>query len=197
LEGRLLRPLCAKLLPPTQAEIAGRIDRNRLHAFSGRGRKELIRLARQLGLSRIPSPSTGCALTEPAIAAKVHDLLELQPDNRRWDFELLRIGRHVRYDRTMKVALGRREEENLALKRMFQREDAPECTLLEPHNFMGPTALMIGMANEDHLHFAAGLIGRYGRLEGIAEPLVAARSADQLHFLPAGPHTDALNAAAI
>ncbi len=61
LEDRLLRPLSAKLLPPTLPERTGLIDRQRLYAFSGRSRKGLIELARQLGFSRIPQPSSGCA----------------------------------------------------------------------------------------------------------------------------------------
>ena len=42
LQGLLLRPLSAKLLPETQPEIAGIVDRSRLLGFHGRGRKPLI-----------------------------------------------------------------------------------------------------------------------------------------------------------
>jgi tRNA-specific 2-thiouridylase len=141
-----------------------------LHAFSGRSRKGLIELARRLRITRIPSPSTGCALTEPALAAKVHDLIQLQPDNHRWDFELLRIGRHVRYSSLTKVVLGRREEENRQLLRMFQRDDAPAATLLEPDNFVGPLCLVIGPCDDEAAQFAAGLVLRFARTGDLADP---------------------------
>ena len=64
LDDRLLRPLSAKLLPPTWPEREGLVDRQQLFDFSGRGRKGLIALAKRFGFKEIPSPSTGCALTE-------------------------------------------------------------------------------------------------------------------------------------
>ncbi len=176
LDDRLLRPLSAKLLPPTWPERVGLVDRERLYDFSGRGRKGLIALARELGLKRIPHPSTGCALTEPQFAAKVHDLVRLDPRAARWDFELLKIGRHVRLDRLTKVVVGRREEENERLRRLFdehnerayrsvndEQADEPSVALLEPENFAGPTALLIGPATDQSLHFAGGLILRYAK----------------------------------
>ncbi|HEY5719220.1 MAG TPA: tRNA (5-methylaminomethyl-2-thiouridylate)-methyltransferase, partial [Gammaproteobacteria bacterium] len=42
---RLLRPLCAKRLPPTLPERAGWVDRERLHGFTGRSRKPQVELA--------------------------------------------------------------------------------------------------------------------------------------------------------
>ena len=45
---RLLRPLSARYLPRTWPELTGRIDRRRLYGFTGRSRKGLIALAREL-----------------------------------------------------------------------------------------------------------------------------------------------------
>jgi hypothetical protein len=95
------------------------------------------------------------------MAAKVFDLLEFEPQNRRWDFDLLRIGRHVRCDSGTKVILGRREEENVQLRQLFQREDAREGLLLEPENFLGPTALIVGTADDATVDFAGSLMLRY------------------------------------
>src|SRR5262245_46437463 len=54
LEELLLRPLSAKLMPPTLPERLGLVDRERLYGIEGRSRKELIELARQFGFTDIP-----------------------------------------------------------------------------------------------------------------------------------------------
>src|SRR5512136_2482933 len=48
LTGRLLRPLSARLLPPTIPEQEGKVDRSRLLSISGRSRQRQIELAREL-----------------------------------------------------------------------------------------------------------------------------------------------------
>lgn len=184
LDGRLLRPLSAKMLPLTEPEKSGAIDRARLHDFTGRGRKPLIELAQRLGLKRIPSPSTGCALTEPQFATKVHDLVQLDAGNTPWDFELLKTGRHMRYDRQTKIVVGRREAENLHLERMFAANRSRAEALLWPENFRGPSALVCGAASDAALEFAAGLLLRYGTSE-VEEPRVHVRRRDGEVLLPA------------
>ena len=161
LEDRLLRPLSAKCLPPTLPERNGEVDREQLFDFTGRSRKGLIELARRFGFDDIPSPSSGCTLTEPGFATKVHDLIQLQPDNGRWDFELLKIGRHVRVNGQTKIVIGRNEIENQMLERLFVAPDASATALLRPDNFQGPAALVIGPATPAALDFAGGLLLRY------------------------------------
>ena len=153
LEARLLRPLSALLLPPTKAEQTGAIDRSRLHGFKGQGRKPLIELAKQFGFKNIPSPSTGCSLTELTFAPKVHDLIQIDPGNQRWDFELLNTGRHLRLDTHTKAVVGRREAENEILSSMFRRADSRASLLLEPRNFRGPTVLVVGPDSDDAAQF--------------------------------------------
>lgn len=195
LDDRLLRPLSARLLPPTLPERTGQVDRQRLYDFNGRSRKGLIELARQLGIARIPAPSTGCALTESAMAVKVHDLLARQPDNSRWDFELLKTGRHVRYSDRTKVVVGRRESENEALERMYEQAGASAAALLQPLGFPGPAALVVGVCDDDVLRFAAGLVLRYAHCEGGEDRLLHVRQATGSLTIPALPHPLA-NAAA-
>jgi Thiamine biosynthesis ATP pyrophosphatase len=95
LKGRLLRPLSAKLLSPTIPELEGLVDRDKLYQFTGRGRKPLIELAHQLGVREIPQPSIGCLLTQPSFAPRVFDLLRIRPGAKLWEFDLLRVGRHL------------------------------------------------------------------------------------------------------
>jgi hypothetical protein len=163
LEGRLLRPLSAKLLPPTRPETTGAVDRQRLYGFHGRGRKGLIRLARSFGFPFIPRRSSGCALAERQFARNVFDLLEFDPQAEWWDFELLRTGRHYRHDERTKVVVGRREAENQALEHMHHRPDARSSALLTPDNFPGPAAVLVGPPLEESIDFAAGLVWRHAR----------------------------------
>lgn len=164
LDGRLLRPLSAKLLPPTVVELQGLVDRRELYDFSGRGRRQLIELAGKLGLPQTPFPSTGCSLTEPLFAPRVRDLIRFHPGASRWDFELLRHGRHVRFDRQTKIVIGRSAKDNAGLRLLAAREDVPEATLLlVPEDFRGPDALVVGRATEPALKFAGALMLRYAR----------------------------------
>jgi len=164
LGDRLLRPLSAKLLPPTLPEREGVVDRRRLFGFSGRSRKALIALAHRLGLASIPPPSTGCALTEPQFALKVFDLLHHAPGGRRWDFELLKTGRHHRMNASTKVIVGRGAADNRLLDGFFRQGDAAPAALLSPENFAGPTALLIGPVTDESLDFAGQLILRYSKV---------------------------------
>lgn len=163
LEGRLLRPLSARLLAPTVPEREGLVDREKLYAFSGRSRKPLIELARRLGVTRIPGPSTGCALAEPGFAPRVRDLVELDPQATLADFELLNYGRHVRLDERAKVVVGRNARENAAIRALYERHATPRWALLEPDGFPGPSALVAGRIDEAAVRSAAGLVLRYAK----------------------------------
>lgn len=168
LESRLLRPLSARLLPPTAVELEGLVDRRSLYAFSGRGRRPLIELAERLGIGRagireLPSPSTGCALTESSFAPRVRDLMQHHPRAGRWDFELLSYGRHFRFDGQTKIVVGRDAAENASLELLAGREDAPQLVRLVPERFRGPVALVVGPENPAALEFAGALILRYTR----------------------------------
>jgi tRNA U34 2-thiouridine synthase MnmA/TrmU len=111
LNGLILRPLSAKLLPPTKPEIEGIINRTLLYELWGRGRKSQISLAKQLGIEEFPQPAGGCLLTDPLFCKKVQDLInhnQLTISNT----ELLKIGRHFRLSERCKVIVGRNEKEN-------------------------------------------------------------------------------------
>jgi tRNA U34 2-thiouridine synthase MnmA/TrmU len=163
LEDLLVRPLSAKLLPPTLPERKGWIDRSRLYGIKGRGRRELIALAKQYGLQDIPTPSTGCALTETLFAKKVHDLIHFEPEAQRWDFELLKLGRHFRFDDHVKAVVGRNEAENEQLEYMFRLPNSSASTMFYPANFMGPRVLLIGASTPLSLDFATGLVMRFAK----------------------------------
>lgn len=191
LEGRLLRPLSAQLLPTTELERAGRIDRTQLYAFSGRSRKGLISLARHLQFDRIPSPSTGCALTEKSFAGKVHDLIRWSPESTPWDFELLNVGRHLRIDTARKAVVGRREVENEVLCRLFQQNDNRASALLNPENFSGPTAMLIGPMTEASIQFVGGLVLRYSKQVDPSQALIRIETGGQTEVRRMESHREA------
>ena len=194
LEDLLLRPLSAKLLQPTLPERKGLVNRDLLYAFQGRSRKGLIRLAKAYGLDEVPTPSTGCALTEPLFGRKVHDLIQIQVDPQPWDFELVKVGRHFRFDEQTKVILGRNETENHQLEYSHALPHSTSSAMLDPEDFTGPLALVTGPATDQAIEFALGLLARYGSPKvGLANTVCVTRG-DQVTRMPASEHSRAAEA---
>ena len=164
LEGLVLRPLSARLLPETQPERLGWVDRSRLLDLHGRGRGEQLALAARFGLSQHESPGGGCLLTDARFSIKLRDLFDNSPAERTGieDVELLRVGRHFRIDPTLKIVLGRSAVENARLVELA-REGR---WLIEPDDFTGPTALVCGPRGEAALVQAMRLIDAYAREPG-------------------------------
>jgi hypothetical protein len=185
-EGRVLRPLSARVLPETEPERRGLVDRARLLAISGRGRTEQLELATRLGLSHYESPGGGCLLTDARFSIKLRDLLENEPEESTTmsDVALLRIGRHFRLAPGVKVVLGRDAREN---ERLAGLGDEQRWTV-EPEGFNGPTALVCGPREDGALDQAAGLIARYSRDPGPAAQLRWRHRAEEGTIpLPASP----------
>jgi len=161
LQNRIVRPLSAKLLPTTEPERQGLVDRERLLSISGRGRETQLALADRLGLAHYESPGGGCLLTDANFSVKLRDLFEHVPEERTTleDVRLLRLGRHFRVRDDLKIVLGRNREENLQLKAFANTER----WLLEPENWNGPNALVCGPRGEDSLQEALVLMARYSR----------------------------------
>jgi len=191
LEGRLLRPLSARRLPPTVPEVQGWVDRRRLFGFVGRSRKPLIRLARHYGFEFIPAPSTGCSLTETSFAGRVHDLVQLDTGSGRWDFELLNLGRHFRLTDQTKAIVGRRESDNLQLQHLYRQPGSRAAAMLVPDTFPGPTVILVGQADESALRLAGGLTLRYAKHVDHNAAVVNAHIAGRCDKLPVQPVAEA------
>jgi len=146
LDGLLLRPLSAKLLPPTKPELAGIVDREKLFGISGRSRKELIALAQHYGIKDLPSPSTGCILTDKNYGNRLKDLYAHQETHVTRDYQILRLGRHFRINEETKIIVGRDEKENEQLSKLVAENE----TFLHPQNFSGPDILLQGEFNEEN-----------------------------------------------
>ncbi|NYZ74938.1 hypothetical protein H0O03_01615 [Candidatus Micrarchaeota archaeon] len=157
LDGLVVRPLSAKLLPPTIPEQKGLVDREKLLAVGGRGRKTQMELAKKNNYG-YDCPAGGCLLTEREYSRKLVDLFEHKPYSLR-DVLLLRIGRHYRLNEKAKVVLGRNEAENALLQKM-----TGDNALLEP-DFPAPTALVTRKASRA-LGEAAWLVLKHAKKKG-------------------------------
>jgi len=151
LEGYLLRPLSAKLLEPTIPELEGIVDRERLLGIKGRGRKEQLAIAKNLGLTEFATPSGGCLLTDQSFSERLRDGLKHGEE----DVEILKIGRHFRTESGAKIVVGRNEEENKRIRELAGSGDV----LIEIVGYPGPTVLLRN--GREDIEQAASLALRY------------------------------------
>lgn len=110
-DGLLLRPLSAKALAPTIAELNGWVDREKLEGIIGRSRDRQLELAREMGLSDFESPGGGCLLTDENFAKKMFDFIRYDTFEVK-DIPVMKFGRHLRLDGGSKLVIGRNQEEN-------------------------------------------------------------------------------------
>jgi tRNA-specific 2-thiouridylase len=167
-EALVLRPLSAKLLPPTMPEQKGWVDRSALYAFRGRSRKPQMELAARLGLTDYPGSAGGCLLTDEGFADKVRDVIEHAPDAAERDFELLKIGRHFRLPSGAKAIVGRDKGDNDRLEAIA----LPGELLLWRHDTTGPTVLLQGTHADQDRNLAAALCVSHSKLAGAAFGIV-------------------------
>ncbi|MFN4336554.1 MAG: tRNA (5-methylaminomethyl-2-thiouridylate)-methyltransferase [Candidatus Nitrosocaldus sp.] len=164
LEGKVLRPLSAKQLKPTEAELRGLVKRDMLLGIRGRSRKVQMGLAKQLGLDA-PNAAGGCLLTDRQFARRVKDLLEYVHNPTLNDIELLKVGRHFRLSKDAKLVVGRNKDENEIIQSLMQDGDI----MLEARDAKGPKALL--RRNKDDIgegivSLAASIVCRYSDADG-------------------------------
>ncbi|MEM2400863.1 MAG: 7-cyano-7-deazaguanine synthase [Candidatus Bathyarchaeia archaeon] len=157
LEGKILRPLSAKLLPPTEAEKAGLINREKLLAIRGRRRIQQIKLAIEYGIKNYPTPSGGCLLTDPAFARRVKDHLQHEGRLTPKDAKLLMIGRHFRIN-GVKVIVGRNMEEN---DKLYVLSEQYNILRLMVKDYKGPITLITDKCDLSVVRMAAAITVRY------------------------------------
>jgi tRNA U34 2-thiouridine synthase MnmA/TrmU len=158
-EGILLRPLCAKNLKPTRAELTGIVDREKLLGLSGRSRKPQMKLAEDMGLRDYPSPAGGCILTDPVLASRIKKYFSERQNISVKEALLLQVGRHFRFPGGQHLIVGRKEEENYRLMELRQDEDV----FLKIQGISGPLGLIRGKADAEELGRAASIVVRYSK----------------------------------
>ena len=158
---RLVRPLCARNLPPTLPEIEGWLERDRLYAFNGRSRKPQMALAKQFGFEDYAQPAGGCCfLTDKQYAVKLTDLWSTR-GKRQYDLDdimLLKVGRHLRPRPNFKIIVGREEGENRFLEGYRKR-----FVHMIPTSHTGPLVLLDGEISADDIELAARLTARFSQ----------------------------------
>jgi tRNA U34 2-thiouridine synthase MnmA/TrmU len=156
LKGKLLRPLSARLLPETEW-----VDREKLLDIRGRRRERQTQLAKEFSINKYPSPSGGCLLTYKEFSRKLRDLLEHEKKVTMEDIELLKIGRHFRFDKN-KIIVGRNENENKQLLKMKKVNDY----IFEVAEYNGPITILKGPKTKEIIRKAAALTVRYSDSKG-------------------------------
>ena len=167
LDGLILRPLSARHFPPTTPELEGVVDREKLLSFSGRSRKPQIDLAEKLGVKDYPCPAGGCLLTDRIIAARLRDLFTHVPDYDMTDLHLLKIGRHFRLHRGLKIVVGRDQEENEKIRSLVK----PGAAFFQPVGFRGPAALACGTVDPKTEQRIGEILARYSQDGRISYPI--------------------------
>ena len=158
---RLLRPLCAKLLPETLPEREGWVARDKLLGLSGRNRKPQIALADQFGFDEYAQPAGGCCfLTDPNYTRRLTDLWSTRGEKHYEldDIMLLKVGRHLRPRPNFKLIIGREEGENNFLSG-YRKQFAH----LSAVSHDGPLTLIEGDTSEEDILLAARLTARFGQ----------------------------------
>lgn len=155
-EGLLLRPLSAKLLPPTIPEEKGWVKREKLYALEGRNRKPQIALAKKLGIKEYPSPASGCYLTDLDFSIRLRDALEHNEDDLS-ELQLLHFGRHFRLKSGAKLIVGRDEKENEKIEKLAENDDI----LIEGIGFGSPIALLKNSKNKEDIDISSSICVRY------------------------------------
>jgi tRNA U34 2-thiouridine synthase MnmA/TrmU len=157
----LLRPLCAKNLPPTRPEREGWVDREQLHDFGGRSRKPQMALAARYGFADYAQPAGGCCfLTDAQYSRKLADLWRVR-GSRRYELDdimLLKVGRHLRPRPHFKLIIGREEGEN-----RFLQGYRKQFTHLFSTSHNGPLVLIDGDVSQKDLTLAAQITARFGQ----------------------------------
>lgn len=156
----ILRPLSAKLLPPTLPELEKWVDREKLYDIEGRGREKQLELAEHFGLEGYAPPAGGCLLTEEYPSYKIRDLLQFSSFDVA-DAPLLNIGRYLILPEGARCIISRNEEENKILESL----ENPKFELITPLECMGPLSIITRQASFNDQQLAIALTLAYGKTD--------------------------------
>jgi len=173
---RLVRPLSAKLLPPTLPERAGWINRKHLLNISGRSRRKQIELAARYGIDNYSQPAGGCCfLTDESYSRKLQDFWDHR-ENRDYELDdimLLKVGRHLRPRADWKLIIARDSGESNYLSGYRSKFAHFAVT-----SHTGPLSLVEGQIPDDDLEMAARMVARFGSSRNAEQVTVRYTAAD-------------------
>ncbi|NQT23995.1 hypothetical protein HQ585_01435 [candidate division KSB1 bacterium] len=180
----IVRPLSARILPPTLPEENGWIHRDQLFDISGRNRKSQMALAESFGFQIYNQPAGGCILTDPAYSKRAKALLQHRDKStlKSEDFNLLRLGRHFWTKDGLHVIVGRHEDDNTYLESFRNGRWAFEAV-----DVTGPLVLAEGIQNDEELRLVAQITARYcghGKAEIFRIQYESVEKSDILEVVP-------------
>lgn len=175
MESLILRPLSAKLLPPTTPELKGWVDRDKLLSISGRSRKPQMSLAKKYNISQYPSPAGGCLLTDKVFSRRLKDLLENNPELERNQVELLKLGRHFRISPETKIIVGRNKQENDRILELAGENNS----ILHTKNIPGPVVAVLGKKSDEIEMLAATITASYSDAREEAAEIVLTENSEE------------------
>ena len=158
----VLRPMCAKLLPPTKPEREGWVDREKLLDISGRDRKPQLALAKKFGFEDFATPGGGCLLTIESFAVKIKDYLKFDKEMRDIDVTWLKLGRHLRLVDGAKMIIGRDKSDNNALL-AHPNDKFEQVKFKESDDIVGAVSFISKNASKADKELAARLALAYTR----------------------------------
>jgi tRNA-uridine 2-sulfurtransferase len=174
----IVRPLSAQLLDETRPEKEGKVNRQRLLAIQGRGRKVQMEMAKSYGVHNYTPPAGGCLLTDPMFSKRLKDLFSHNPEHDLRDIELLRYGRHFRIGESNKIIVGRNHKDNEALQELIRDGD----TVMFMDQLPGPLVMIPGGGNEEVVKNAAGMCVLYSDAPENEDGIVDITSAGKSHL---------------
>ena len=157
LVGKIVRPLSAALLPETDPEKNGLIKRENLGMIKGRTRRAQLDMAKKYGIENPPNAGGGCLLTDPTFGLRAKDLFAHTETPTINDIDLLKIGRHFRFDEQTKFVVGRNKDENEMIKAIALSGDI----LFHARDHMGPVSILRGKNAGTYVKFASSITLRY------------------------------------
>lgn len=159
LEGLIVRPLCAKVLPESIPEKEKWVDREKFFKITGKSRKEQLRLTKKLNIIEYACPSGGCLLTDKFYSLKVRDLINSNMFTLE-NIKFFNFGRYFKITDKFKIIIGRNETENNIIKGLIKNGDI----LFLPET-KGPIAAGRGDFSENEIVITCKLLSYYCRFD--------------------------------
>ena len=160
-DGKVLRPLSAKILPETEMELSGLVDRERLLGIQGRSRKDQMALAESYGITEYPAPAGGCLLTDQKYSDRLRDLFDSEEEYESSDLHLLKQGRHFRLANGEKLIIGRTQGDN---RWIIKYHDPKRHLLIDLKGKGSPTVVVGASATEETISIGSALCAGYAKV---------------------------------
>jgi tRNA-uridine 2-sulfurtransferase len=161
LKGRLLRPLSAKLLPETNAEKQGLVDREKLYDIHGRRREKQMALANKFKI-KYPAPAGGCLLCEKFLKKRFEFLFKRGITEK--ELPLTYVGRQFIINGSW-IILGRDKKENDLIE-MVGNNGVGKLITSDDVEVIGPSVVVLdGKVSDKKIHELIRSYSKEGSLE--------------------------------